>query len=288
LWPKIRFKFSSALRDWHPADDSAKVLLAPWKKAFGPRDWDALMVRAIIPKLESALAELQINPAAQDLEPFEWVMKWTDLLSTRHMTRLLLDFFFPKWFAALRHWLSSTPNQQTMDDVTKWYLHWKALFPDNILALEGVKDALRHGLETINRASCGKPLPTTWNPAPPAKMSQRHDVLEEAYGPAHFEKTSFIEEEKGEGLYFDDRPLRELVEQFAAEVQVDFLPKMRRLHEGLQVYSFGLVSCTVDSARQSILAQMGGSDRKSWIPVSMEQLLNEHKRRLSQQQKGNA
>lgn len=278
LWPKIRFKFSSALREWHPADDSAKVLLAPWRKAFGSRDWDGLMVRAIVPKLESALTELQINPAAQDLDPFEWVMKWADLLSSRHMNRLLQGFFFPKWFSVLRHWLSSTPDQQTLDDVTKWYLHWKSLFPDNILAQEGVKDALRQGLEMINRASCGQPLPTTWNAVPRAKMFPTHDVLEEAYGPAH--EAPVEEEKKGVVAFFDDRPLRELVEQFAADCQVDFLPKMGRLNEGLQVYSFGLVSCTVDSARQSIWAQMGGPDRKSWIPVSMEQLLNEHKRRL--------
>ena len=32
LWPVIRFKFASALQAWHPSDQSAHVILAPWHK----------------------------------------------------------------------------------------------------------------------------------------------------------------------------------------------------------------------------------------------------------------
>lgn len=33
LWPVIRFKFANALQAWHPSDQSAHVILAPWHKA---------------------------------------------------------------------------------------------------------------------------------------------------------------------------------------------------------------------------------------------------------------
>jgi hypothetical protein len=35
LWPVIRFKFASALQAWHPSDQSAHVILAPWHKVGG-------------------------------------------------------------------------------------------------------------------------------------------------------------------------------------------------------------------------------------------------------------
>lgn len=39
---------------------------------------------------------------------------------------LLEGYFFPKWHAVLRHWLANSPNY---DEVTRWYLGWKSLFP---------------------------------------------------------------------------------------------------------------------------------------------------------------
>lgn len=41
----------------------------------------------------------------------------------------------------------------------------------------------------------------------------------------------------------------QLVEQYGEEAGVAFLPKPGRTHAGLQVYAFGLVSCTVDNAQ---------------------------------------
>lgn len=63
--------------------------------------------------------------------------------------------------------------------------------------------------------------------------------------------------------------LRQLVERFASDSDVEFLPKAGRSHAGLQVYAFGSVSIAIDNAAQSIWAQTG--DR--WEPVSLDQLL---------------
>ena len=275
LWPTVRFKFGSALEHWHPADSSALALLAPWKSVFSSREWDALLTRAVIPKLEDALSELQINPAAQDLEPFFWVMDWGELLPLNGMSKLLTSKFFPKWHAALRHWLSST--QPNLDDVTRWYLQWKALFPDTVLEAKPIKSAMNAALDAINTAGQGKPLPTTWTAATeintettsPRGQPSQHPSFEQAYGAKHAAPAASL----------DDRPLRALLEDFAAEHEVDFLPKAGRFYEGLQVYGFGLVSCAVDSARQQMWAQMGGKNGKDWVATSMSQLLEEHRRR---------
>jgi hypothetical protein len=55
FYPTIRHRLSSALTAWHPADDSARALLAPWRRAFDAGDWDALLARSVAPKLALAL-----------------------------------------------------------------------------------------------------------------------------------------------------------------------------------------------------------------------------------------
>ena len=43
LWPVIRYKFASALTAWHPSDQSAHAILAPWHKVGvgGLGGWEA-------------------------------------------------------------------------------------------------------------------------------------------------------------------------------------------------------------------------------------------------------
>lgn len=55
FYPTIRHRLASALAAWHPADDSARLLLAPWRRVFDAGDWDALLARSIAPKLALAL-----------------------------------------------------------------------------------------------------------------------------------------------------------------------------------------------------------------------------------------
>ena len=69
--------------------------------------------------------------------------------------------------------------------------------------------------------------------------------------------------------------LRELVENFAEQHDVTFMPKPGRTHAGMQVYSFGGVSVVIDAAREEMLAQRLDGDR-GWVPASIEQLLEMH------------
>lgn len=47
----IRIKLTSALANWDVADESAFDLITPWHKVFNTQDWNALVRRAVIPKL---------------------------------------------------------------------------------------------------------------------------------------------------------------------------------------------------------------------------------------------
>ncbi|KAL4858605.1 Septin and tuftelin-interacting protein 1 [Chlorella vulgaris] len=264
LWPVIRFKFASALQAWHPSDQSAHVILAPWHKVFERKDWEQLLGRSIVPKLAFALQELVINPLHQELEPFQWVLSWQDVMPLSQMAALFEQYFFPKWHAVLRHWLANNPNY---DEVTRWYLGWKSLFPQDLLHQERVRVQMSAALNMMNSAADGGPPPSSWSAPPPdgpAVVAPPAAAL-----PMHYDAS--------------DLTLRQLVEQYAEEAGVTFLPKPGRTYEGLQMYGFGLVSCVVDNAKSSVQAQMGDL---GWTTVSLEQLQQEHERRSAAKQKG--
>lgn len=52
--------------------------------------------QAILPKLAAALGQMDINPAAQQLEPWGWAMAWKEVVSAQLMAGLLERAFFPR------------------------------------------------------------------------------------------------------------------------------------------------------------------------------------------------
>ncbi len=261
VYPSIRHKLSLALSAWHPSDGSAALLLAPWQRAFAAADWEALLTRSIAPKLAEALNELVVNPLAQDLEPLNWVLAWHGLLPARVMAGLLDAGFFPRWHAVLRHWLSGAPN---FDEVTRWYLGWKGLFPQDLLDQERVRANFNHALNMMNSAADGAPLPP---PAPAAVPGVGAAAAGAAAGAAPISN--------GRGGFVPELSLRELVARFSEESGVEFLPKPGRYHDGLQVYSFGGVSVVLDASSSVVRAQI----RERWAPVSLDRLLQEARSR---------
>jgi len=109
----------------------------------------------------------------------------------------------------------------------------------------------------MNAAVQGEPIEPTWTPAPKPKEAQPKPLRPVVH-----------------------LGLKDLVAQFAEESGVEFLPKLGRMHEGLQVYHFGLVSCAVDTAHETIFAQMNPKDPASWRVVSLDELLEENDSRL--------
>ncbi|KAK3042749.1 hypothetical protein RJ639_000807 [Escallonia herrerae] len=130
LYHTIRNRLESILHDWHPAS------------------WEKLMVRHIIPKLLAVIHELQINLADQKLDKFKWVCTWANAIPI-HLMLHLMALFFNKWQEVLYHRLCGTPN---FDEVTKWYLGWKELFPPGLLADEHIRYRLNLGLDMMNQA----------------------------------------------------------------------------------------------------------------------------------------
>ena len=105
VYPTIRNKLANALNNWHPSDRSAKLILLPWKDVFTRGSMQAFLVRNIVPKLESAISGLVINPHNQDLSVWRSVMEWNDMLSPPQMADILAKQFFPRWLQVREKYL---------------------------------------------------------------------------------------------------------------------------------------------------------------------------------------
>ena len=258
LWPIIRYKFSSALSHWHPSDPSALEILKPWKNVFRPHEWDQLCSKSIEPKLSKVLeSELKLSPSSQDMESFHWVMAWDAVIRPNRMANILDLHFFPKWRATLRQWLCNKPD---FDEIARWYISWKSFMSDSLLEIPLVAKHIEGALHDMDMVVSGHKIKPTWTPAP---TTDQHLPVPKVK-PSH--KMSLT--------------LKELVAQFAEASGIDFIPKVGRMHEGFQVYHFGMVLCIIDTAHESILAQMDPKSHE-WRAVSLDELLDENDKRLS-------
>lgn len=211
-----------------------------------------------------------LNPNAPHLEPFHWAVAWHGLMPTSHLAALMESSFFPAWHAILHHWLSHSPNY---DEVTKWYLEWKGLFPQDLLDHPRVRAGFAQGLNMMNSAADGQPIPVA-APAPVAAAAGGAVPSWRAELGGGLDSTAgggggLAGRPAGAGVAVGEPSFKDLVSRYAEEQGIEFLPRAGRLHDGLPVYSFGGVNCVIDASHSLIRAQL--KDR-GWVPVSLEKL----------------
>ncbi|XP_031487475.1 septin and tuftelin-interacting protein 1 homolog 1 [Nymphaea colorata] len=268
LYHPIRYKLGNVLHAWHASDASAFAMLSPWRTVFDPNNWEQLVVRYIVPKLISALQEFQINPANQKLDQFYWVMTWTSSIPIHHMVAILETGFFSKWLQVLYHWLCSNPN---FEEVMQWYLGWKGLFPQELLANERIRYQLNVGLNMMTQAAEGA---VVVQPGARENVSYLR-ITEQRQFEAQQQAAYAQQQSVGTANGVPESNLKEFLETYARDNDIKFLPKVGRMHDGLQIYGFGSISVCVDSVNRVIFAQSG----ERWSAVSMDELLGMHRAR---------
>ncbi|XP_030624450.1 tuftelin-interacting protein 11 [Chanos chanos] len=268
LYPPIRSKLAQALTRWHPSDASARLILQPWKDVFTAGAWEAFMVKNIVPKLALCLGELVVNPHQQHLEPFHWVMDWEGMLSLSCMVGILDKNFFPKWLQVLCSWLSNSPNYE---EITKWYLGWKSMFSDTLLAHPLVKEKFNEALDIMNRAVSsglgGYLQPgARENIAYLTHTERRKDFQHETL-PERREADSVGPRSMGV-MPTVPTNFKDLVQAKAEENGIVFMPLVAKRHEGKQLYTFGRIVIYID--RGVVFVQ----GEKTWVPTSLQSLLD--------------
>ncbi|KDQ61383.1 hypothetical protein JAAARDRAFT_190163 [Jaapia argillacea MUCL 33604] len=152
-------KVRGLLKGWAVRDGVPKDF-AVWKNVFDASEWDAMMLKYVVPKLASTLRdEFRVNPRDQQMEPFTSVLAWTPLLRPTIISQLLEAEFFPKWLDVLHIWLIQ-PNA-SFEEVVQWYTFWKGSFPESVQEMPRVQEGFTRGLQLMNTAiELGPDAPT--------------------------------------------------------------------------------------------------------------------------------
>ncbi|PIA35048.1 hypothetical protein AQUCO_03600004v1 [Aquilegia coerulea] len=151
--------------------------------------------------------------------------------------------FPPQWQLALYNWLNSNPK---FEEVMQWYLDWKGLLPQELLANERIQHHLDVGLQIMNQAVEGM-------------------VVVQQQASARLTC----------GVHMDVEPvmsLKEVIELYAQENELLFKPKAGRTHNGFQIYGFGNISVYIDTLNSKIFAQT----RDCWSLATLEILKEMH------------
>ncbi|ESR61233.1 hypothetical protein CICLE_v10017761mg [Citrus x clementina] len=122
-------KVSSLVNSWNSSSetDPIHVLVQSWMQILGQKREGSYQM--ILIKLGE---ELEINPANQKLDQFNWVTSWASDIPIHLMADLMLGFFFTKWL--------------------------QELLPQEILANESIRARLAIGLDMIAEAADGAKL----------------------------------------------------------------------------------------------------------------------------------
>ena len=207
-------------------------------QVFDAGEWEAMMLKYVVPKLGRTLREdFHVNPRDQKMEPLQNVLQWSEILRPSIFSQLLETEFFPKWLDILHIWLIQP--KVNFGEVAIWYSFWKDAFPEAIRNLSGVSRGFTRGLQLMNRAiELGSRAPTEL---------ARPDFLAEISGPS-----SPVGNGAKDGVKIPARPsarvheitFRSIVEEFVASHNLLFVPT-GRAHERSRMPLYR-VSATAD------------------------------------------
>lgn len=244
VYKTICEKLSKALKAWHPEDRSARAMIQPWKNVFREEDLQMFLHKNIVPKLELRMSEIIINPIQQDLEIFNQVWEWNELLSVLVMSKILDKYFFPKWMQTLVLWLNQSPN---FDEVSRWYSGWKGMLNDAVMRQPNVGEHFRRALELMQRAT-GITMPAQASEPVASKPPPLMDL--NIAPPPNLE-------------------FKEMLSQMCAQRDIFFAPVPGRREQGKPVYRIGKLFCYIEKS-VCVVSLDGGI---TWTPISLEALL---------------
>eukprot|EP00919_Chromeraceae_sp_WS-2016_P005292 GHVR01012489.1.p1 GENE.GHVR01012489.1~~GHVR01012489.1.p1 ORF type:complete len:416 (-),score=141.14 GHVR01012489.1:183-1301(-) len=146
-----------------PADKNTRILVEQVRGVVCPSGWQEIQRNVCVPNLSSHMTLVEVRPDKQRLSPLHEVLLWRGIVSDDILGHLLSRSFFPQWIDVLKVWLGTLDNNSNNDDnkknnnnilndVHKWYLHWKKCIPPPLLQQKSVEQWFIDALNLIKTA----------------------------------------------------------------------------------------------------------------------------------------
>jgi tuftelin-interacting protein 11 len=253
------------------------------------------LLRNIMPKLVLTLREQDVKPHGQTTTHLTSVLLWHTLFSVDEMTSLLEGEFFPKWFQVLASWLQS--READFREVSTWYLTWRELFPDELLAQPSVSHYFSEALDMMSAAlghrNTGQFTQKHQKYCIPPSLSEGNDYFKlvnkrkmHQIAMAKLENLNKSAKHNHYSIGGSSRrsnndsssSFKDVVEAFALQHDMTFLPKRSSCNGGAAINEDGLalwvfndrVTCYIDQSVVYARVDKTGS----WEPVALDQLLS--------------
>ncbi|KAL0488579.1 hypothetical protein AKO1_015738 [Acrasis kona] len=254
LYDLIKQFISRGLSHWDPLqpqeNEMAISTILHWTDLI---DMSTLIIPInIVPKLIYILKEcFHVDPSDQDLNPLMAVVKWTKVIGVKSMCKLLQKHMFVKWIRTLYEWL--TQIDFDYEQVMKWYYGWKNLLPPELSNHKIIKNVWKKGLDMMHQAANGQVI-TLGHVVDVDDDDDDHVVnRRDAKIVANEPKASF----------------KDLIADYAAQMDLIFLPKGNQMAHGKQLYDFGGVTTFIDN--DVLFVKDGASGL--WKPVSLDEMM---------------
>ncbi|KAI9673218.1 MAG: hypothetical protein M1817_003081 [Caeruleum heppii] len=269
LLADVKRKFRVVLDSW---DLSKGVIdgLDKWQEVLKDVLENAL-IRHLLPRLASLLSQkFEVNPADQDLGPFELVLKWQSFFRPKIMGQLMLSEFFPKWHNILYLWMTAEPNYE---EVGQWFTWWKEQMPESVNAVPAVAEEWERGLKMMSDAlDLGDKAKTDL--APPAAGPAR--PVKEPVTPAAAVQSATPSSVKA--AMEDESTFRDVVEAWCADESLLMIP-LREAHPQTGLPLFRLTGSA--TGKGGVLVYLKGdviwaqnkSNRTMWQPMALDEAL---------------
>ncbi|CAH0596430.1 unnamed protein product [Chrysodeixis includens] len=249
VYPVIRSRLAGALAAWHPADGSARAVLAAWRGAWGPA-LHAMLHQHIVPKLDHCLQHAPLELVGRENTAWLWCVEWLELLGAATVAALAARALLPRWLGALAAWLNTNPPHAT---VLNSYTDFKKMFPEEVLKEPAVRDAFRKALDMMNRSadldSVEPPPPPRFVMPEPKETSRISEVI---------------------ATTTQTKSFSELLESRCIEKGITFVPIAGKTREGRPLYKIGELQCYV--IRNVIM--FSNDSGRTFSPISMDKLLS--------------
>jgi len=286
LWPVVTRRIKTMLKSWLPEQTLAHDILLPWSRVLSVKQTKEIMRSRILPTLAKFLRNLSHENSTThtiDTSALEYTLRWSDMLSNTQLLVFLEGEFFPRWLHALGSRVlllekEEEKKKKNFSSIESWYRKWRAMFSSSLLnseprflhpfqyALSMISAAVFEDFDEVRRLHDAIPLDVTYT----SIANRKHRRVQAASERSLRKESAARESARRAKRDAEKITFRDVVEMFASENGVSFLPNTKRGRiDGKQIYNFDDLFVYIDN--EVLYVHRGASQ---WDPVDLQNLLS--------------